>query len=116
MSHIKQFQEFSLTEKIYSQGKNDAEANKTSFYESIKLKEDQKKLISELVDKTASEDNVKIQSNYKVLILGKLAGLDEKQVEELEKNIEEKDEDFVKLILLKLSGLSMDQAKAFQEL
>lgn len=116
MNHLKKFQEFSVNEKLYKQGKNNTEENKTSFYEIAKLKEDQKKLISDLVDKTAAENNVKIQGNYKMLIVGKLAGLDDKQIAELEKSTEEKEEEFAKLILVKLAGLNMEQVKAFQEL
>lgn len=117
MAHVKFFEDFHIDEKLYKQGSNDAEANKTSFYEIAKLKDDQKKLITELVDKTAKEDNVKLQEKYKALILGKLAGLEDKQVSELENNVEKYDkEEFTTRILLNLSGLSIEQAKAFQEL
>lgn len=117
MKHLKKFQsEFSVNEKQYLPGLDAQEANKTSFYEIANLTGDQKKRISELVDKTAAEKNIKTQINYKMLILGKLAGLDNKTVEELEKRVEENQEEFASLILANLSGMSMDQVKALQEL
>jgi len=113
MNSLKNFENF-LNEKQYTQGKPNAEANIPEFYEKAKLKEDQKKSIASLVEKTANEGNVKKQEKMKALILAKLAGLEEKEVLEMEKELE--NEDFMSLLLLKLSGLSMEQGKAFQEL
>ena len=69
-----------------------------------------------LVDKAADEGNINVGQNYKTLVLGKLAGLDDKQVEELEKDIKEKHDEFMAILLLKLAKLSMSQAEAFSEL
>jgi len=113
MNSLKNFESF-LNEKQYTQGKNDAKANIAEFYEKAKLKEDQKKSIASLVEKTAEEGNVEIQERMKALILAKLGGLEEKEVLEMEKEL--KNKEFMSLLLLKLSGLSMEQAEAFQEL
>jgi len=113
--HTLNFEEF-LNEKTYTQGKPDAEENKASFYEKAKLKDDQKKAVESLVDKAAQEENINKGLNYKALIVGKIAGLDDKQIAELEKEIEEKHENFTPLVLLKLSKLTMEQGEAFGDL
>lgn len=112
MKHIKKFNEM----KQFKGGSPDAEENKTSFYEIAKLKDDQKKLVQDLVSKAAAEGNINKGENYKALILGKLAGLDDKQVEDLEKQIDKKHEEFMAFLLLSLSKITMEQAKAFSEL
>ena len=116
MSNLKDFNSF-VNEKLYSKGKPDSEANKKEFYNKVKLDDKQKKLISSLVDKCASEENIKKGINYKYLILGKLAGLDDKKIEELEKNIDDtKNEEFVLLVLAAISDLKIEDLKAFSEL
>ena len=116
MSTLKNFDEFLEEAKQYKAGNPDSEENKASFYEKAKLKDDQKKLVTALVDKASEEGNVNKGQNYKALILGKLAGLDDKQIEELEKNIDAKHDEFMPLILVKLAKISMDQASALSDL
>ena len=114
---ILSFDEFSLQEmKQHNGGSNDAEANIESFYKIAKLSDEQKNLVSHLVDKTASEENINKQKNYKVLILAKLAGLDKEDISILEEDADSKHDEFIQSVLVKLAKLKMDQAKAFSEL
>ena len=119
MSRIEKFADFEqmLEAKQTKGGKNDAETNKASFYEMAGLKDDQKKAIEKLVDTTASIDNIEKQINYKYLVAAKLAGMEDKDIAELEKAADEaKNEEFAPMVLMKLAKLTMDQGKAFREL
>jgi hypothetical protein len=113
---LKNFDEFLNETKQFKGGKPDAEENTASFYEIAKLKDDQKKMVEALVNKAAAEGNINTNQNYKVLIVGKLAGLDDKAVEDLEKMIDKKNEEFIFYAMIKLAKLTMEQAKAFSEL
>jgi ferritin-like protein len=118
MNRIEKFAGFvqMLEAKQYINGKNDVENNKASFYEMAGLKDDQKKAIEKLVDTTASIDNIEKQINYKYLVVAKLAGMEDKDIVELEKAADAKNEDFAPMVLFKLAKLTMEQGKAFAEL
>jgi hypothetical protein len=119
MSRIEKFAGFGqmLEVKQTINGKNDVETNKASFYEMAGLKDDQKKAIEKLVDTTASIDNIEKQINYKYLVVAKLAGMEDKDIVELEKAAgDAKNEDFAPMVLFKLAKLTMEQGKAFAEL